>query len=166
MAKTVGGAHRADYSLRSCTQYAMNSDPQREPCCDDHPAWKRSERPLFDHPVETEPDLGAGWGAGDLHMTTDPNGPINHPLHDGAELWLQICLSEGADPVEIAYPSLTDYERQERRECIARMAHRRVAFFAGVDEEIDGLRFAWGVQIAGGDRPDNSRSKQSAAIRT
>ena len=113
--------HRAGYSLRSCTQYAMNSDPQSEPCCDecDHPAWKRSERPLFDHPVETEPDLGAGWGLGDLHMTTDPNDPINHPLHDGAELWLQICLSEGADPVEIAYPSLTDDERQEPRECIA-----------------------------------------------
>jgi hypothetical protein len=47
-----------------------------------------------------------------------------------------------------------------------RMAHRRGVFFAGVDEETDGLRFAWGVQIAGGDRPDNSRSKQSAAIRT
>ena len=52
-------------------------------------------------------------------LETDPNDPINHPLHDGAELWLQICLSEGADPVEIAYPSLTDDERQERRECIA-----------------------------------------------
>ena len=113
MAKTLGGAHRAGYSLRSCTQYAMNSDPQGEPYCDecDHPAWERSERPLFDHPVETEPDLGVGWRPGDLHMTTDPNDPINHPLHDGAELWLQICLSEGADPVEIAYPSLTDDER-------------------------------------------------------
>jgi hypothetical protein len=33
----------------------MNSDPQGERCCDecDHPAWERSERPLFDHPVET-----------------------------------------------------------------------------------------------------------------
>jgi len=46
------------------------------------------------------------------------------------------------------------------------MAHRRGVFFAGVDEETDGLRFARGVQIARGDRPDNSRSKQSAAIRT
>jgi hypothetical protein len=46
------------------------------------------------------------------------------------------------------------------------MAHRTGVFFAGVDEETDGLRFAWGVQIACGDRPDNSRSKQSAAIRT
>ena len=113
MAKTLGGAHRAGYSLRSCTQYAMNSDPQGEPCCDecDHPAWERSERPLFDHPVETEPDRAAGWRPGDLHMTTDPNDPINHPPHDGADLWLQICLSEGADSVEIAYPSLTDDER-------------------------------------------------------
>ena len=62
-------------------QHAMNSDPQGEPCCDecDHPPWERSERPLFDHPVEMEPDLGAGWD-------TDPNDPINHPLPDGAEL--------------------------------------------------------------------------------
>ena len=69
----------------------MNCDPQGEPCCDecDHPAWERSERPLFDHPVETEPDLGAGWGLGGLHMTTDPNDPMNHPLPDGVELWLQ-----------------------------------------------------------------------------
>jgi hypothetical protein len=69
----------------------MNSDPQGERCCDecDHPPWERSQRPLFDHPVETEPDLGTGWGPGDLHLTTDPKDPINHPLPDGAELWLQ-----------------------------------------------------------------------------
>jgi hypothetical protein len=79
------------YSLRSCIQHEMNSDPQGERCCDecDHPPWERSQRPLFDHPVETEPDLGAGWGPGDLHLTTDPKDPINHPLPDGAELWLQ-----------------------------------------------------------------------------
>jgi hypothetical protein len=67
------------YSLRTCILRAMNSDPQGERCCDecDHPPWERSERPLLDHPVETEPDLGAGWGPGDLHMTTNPNDPIN-----------------------------------------------------------------------------------------
>ena len=45
--KDARGAHRAGYSLRSCTQYAMNSDPQGEPGCDecDHPAWSgRSDR--------------------------------------------------------------------------------------------------------------------------
>ena len=55
---------------------------------------------------------------------------------------------------------------RQPRECIAQDGAPQGVFFAGVDEETDGLRFAWGVQIAGGDRPDNSRSKQSAAIRT
>jgi hypothetical protein len=101
-----------------------------------------------------------------LHMTTDPNDPINHPPHDGADLWLQICLSEGADSVEIAYPSLTDYERQERRECIAQEGAPQGRVLCRRRRGDRRLRFAWGVQIAGGDRPDNSRSKQSAAIRT
>lgn len=81
----------------------MNCDPQGEPCCDecDHPAWERSERPLFDHPVETEPDLGAGWGLGGLHMTTDPNDPMNHrclmELSSGCKICSTECFAAAVD---------------------------------------------------------------------